>query len=81
MKVQVLFDETGNVNAVLYPSPQTGSTGSLAAEPIAILKPCDGQNTATLKVPSELRELTPAQLHSAIRVNLRGGTPRLIAKD
>ena len=45
MKVQVLFDETGNVGAVLYPSSQTANKGNLGAEPIAVLKPGDGQRS------------------------------------
>ena len=81
MKVQVQFDETGNVSAVLYPSSQTGgSKEGLSAQNVAILKPRDGQQVATLKIPRELRELTLAQLHSCVRVDLRGGAARLIAK-
>jgi hypothetical protein len=79
MKVQVLFDETGCVNAVLYPSSQTrSSTGS---SPTAVLKPGDKERVETLELPAELDQLSPAERHSSIRVDLRGGTPRLIAKD
>jgi hypothetical protein len=82
MKVQVLFDETGSVNAVLYPASQTGSSkGSSKAQPVAVLKPANRQRVETLELPAELEQLSPAELHSSIRVDLRGGIPRLIAKD
>jgi hypothetical protein len=56
MKIQVVFDATGNVSAMLFPSSQAESKGSLGGEPIARLKAGEKQHVATLKIPPQLRE-------------------------
>ena len=82
MKVQVLFDETGKIDAMLHPPPvETKTTkGSKEPRPVAALRPKGKQRLATLDVPTELRSRTPREIHDSLRVELSGGSPRLVAK-
>ena len=73
MKLLALFDKTGKIHALFQPSTE-GDAPQLSFHPQA------GRRAAMLDVPAELHHLNPGQLHAALRVELRGGTPRLAAQ-
>jgi hypothetical protein len=73
MKVQVLYDETGTIHAIMRPSAHSkGAT--------ATFMPTDGQSVATLDIPHELQGHTLLDLHDSITVDLNGEVPRLATK-
>jgi hypothetical protein len=80
MKVQVLFDEKGKIDAILHPPVETKSKESKGSRPVAVLRPRDKQRLATLDVPAELQSCSPRELHDSLRVELSGGAPRLVSK-
>jgi hypothetical protein len=82
MKVQVLFDETGKIDAILHsPVETTSSKASKQPRPVATLRPKAKQRLATLDVPKELHPRTPLEIHESLRVELSEGSPRLVVKD
>jgi hypothetical protein len=73
MKRHVVFDEAGNVGVIVRESASgKQSVGFLLHE---------GQREATLDVPPELEHLKPRELHDSVRVDLKGGSPLLVAKS
>jgi hypothetical protein len=74
MQVRVLFDGSGNVIAMLYPTSEATNM------PNGSFEPSRGQFTATLDVPPEVRHLGSRELHNAVRVDLSEEAPRLRAK-
>ena len=80
MKVQVLFDKAGKVHAMLHPSANERTTeANLSKMPRAIFRPREGQHSATLDVPTQLRQLGPGELHASVRVEFSKDSPRLAA--
>jgi|307.fasta_scaffold1524058_1 hypothetical protein len=73
MKIVALFDKSGNIHALFHPSSEPDA-------PKLYFRPRKGQRAETLEVPSELRHLKPGQLHAAVKVDLRGGVPHLVAR-
>jgi hypothetical protein len=73
MKVLALFDKGGKIHALFHPSTDAGA-------PQLSFHPERGRRAEMLDVPAEFHRLTPAQLHSALRVDLAGGKPRLAAQ-
>jgi hypothetical protein len=76
MKVDVLFNDSGDVGAMSHPRP--GNKGATTA--LGGLRPGKGQYLATVEVPDNLSHLKPRELHDAVRVDNKGGSPRLVAK-
>lgn len=75
MKAQILFDDEGHVGAMSHAKPRTKSgSGRLGS-----FVPGPGQHTAVLDVPAELEHLKPRALHESVRVEVKEGTPRLVA--
>ena len=74
MKVLALFDESGKIHALFHPSKERDA-------PQFRFDPASGHRAETLEVPAELHHLKPGQLHAATRVELAGGTPRLVALE
>lgn len=80
MKVQVLFDESGKIHAMLHPAAETKTSKETSGKrPVAVLRPMERQRLATLDVPAELLHLKPMEIHGSVRVDLSGGSPRLVA--
>jgi hypothetical protein len=79
MMVAVLFDEAGEVGAILHPAFKSGNDAS-KEEVVRGFIPQDGQHSAMLEVPSELQHLGIRELHDSVRVEVTGGSPRLVAK-
>jgi hypothetical protein len=75
MKTHILFDDEGRVGAMSHNHIKK----SVAGEHGGFL-PGPGQHTAFLDIPAELAHLKPRDLHDSVRVELKGGTPRLVAK-
>jgi hypothetical protein len=73
MKVVALFDADGKVHALFHPSKEKDA-------PQFHFRPGAGHRVETLEVPVELRHLGPAALHRAVKVELGGGAPRLVAQ-
>lgn len=81
MKVQVVFDETGKIHAMLRPLNQVRSSKENSENsPVAVLRPNHGQRLETLDIPADLQHLKPVELHNSIRVEVGKGSPRLVAK-
>lgn len=76
MKVQALYNKAGKVIAMLHSTPILDQNP--AARPQVFLKAREGQQLAILRVPEELEELTPKELHASVRVETSGGPPRLV---
>jgi hypothetical protein len=74
MKAQVLFDNAGKIIGMLHLLSEENSRKG----PVATLSPQAGQNLATLNIPAELHHLKPIELHASLRVDLSGGSPRLV---
>jgi hypothetical protein len=74
MKVHILFDDSGHVGAISHPGKNGASTA------LGKLRPGKGQSMATVDVPDDLSHLKPRELHDAVRVDNKGGSPRLVAK-
>jgi hypothetical protein len=72
MKVEVLYDVTGAVHAIMQ--PLTDLKG-----PVAAFTPAVGQRVATLDVPQELQQHKLLDLHASVFVDLSGASPRLAA--
>ena len=75
MKVHVVYDDAGRIQAISHPIP-----GKNGAPTLGRFRLHPGQHIATLQVPAEVAGLTPRQLHDAVRIDLRNGAPRLVAK-
>jgi hypothetical protein len=77
MKVHVLYDDTGKVGVMSHPDhgvkKASGGQGGF--------KPGPGQHTAYLELPADVSRLKPRERHEAVRVEHRGGTPHLVAKN
>jgi len=76
MRVQVLFDEAGNVKATYHMRAPTDGRKI----PLASLRPQAGEHVATLDIPQELEQLKPGALHASVRVDRSGAMPRLVAR-
>lgn len=77
MKAQVLYDKTGKVIAILH-STSAFEQNPAARQPQAFIKAREGQHLAILRIPEELEELTPKELHASVHVETTGGSPRLV---
>jgi hypothetical protein len=73
MKVLALFDESGKVHALFHASTKPDA-------PQFRFQPAKGHRSETLEVPAGLSSLAPAKLHAAVKVDLSGAAPRLIAR-
>jgi hypothetical protein len=80
MKLDILFDEAGNVLGMLHRSSASTGQPSTGEEPNVEFAPGDTEHVATLEIPEELRHLTPSELHASVRVERSGKEPRLAAK-
>jgi hypothetical protein len=82
MKAHILHDAAGNVLLMHIPSPDSTSREKGSEKhPQAVLRPGPRQYSATLDVPADLHRLPLGKLHTSVRVDLSGKTPRLIAKS
>jgi hypothetical protein len=75
MKVHVLFDDKGHVGAMSHSKHRKDASGVEGG-----FLPGPGQYTAILEIPKELEHLKPRELHEAVCVEHKDGTPRLVAK-
>jgi hypothetical protein len=75
MQVAIVFDDAGKLLGMSHPKPGK-KPGSLI---LGRFLPHQGQHTATVEVPKELRHLKPRALHDAVRVEHRRGAPHLVA--
>jgi hypothetical protein len=73
MKVLALFDETGKVHALFYPSDKPDA-------PELRFAAGQGQRVEALEVPAELLSLKPEQIHLAVYVDLSSGKPVLVKR-
>jgi hypothetical protein len=73
MKVLALFDESGKIHALFHASTKPDA-------PQFRFQPAKGHRAETLEVPAALSNLEPAKLHTAVKVDLSGATPRLVAR-
>lgn len=75
MKINILYDDAGKLLGMSHPRPgkKPGSTI------LGRFVPHTGAHTATVDVPAELRHLKPRALHDSVRVELRDGSPHLVA--
>jgi hypothetical protein len=76
MKAHVLFDNEGRVGVISH--QRNGKMG--ASEKHGGFLPGAGQHAALLDIPAELAHLKPRELHESVRVEKKGGTPRLVAR-
>jgi hypothetical protein len=80
MKAQVLFDDTGNVGAVLHPAVDS-NLPLQEGNPRGSFRLHPGQRSAMLEIPPELQHLKPRELHESIRVEVKEGlAPRLVQR-
>jgi hypothetical protein len=81
MKAHILFDDEGRVGAMSHNHiKKHGYIKKSAAGEHGGFLPGPGQHTAFLDIPEELAHLKPRDLHDSVRVELKAGTPRLVAK-
>jgi hypothetical protein len=80
MKVVVLFDSGGDVGAILHPALSARKKEASEEQAVGGFIPQDGQHTAILEVPPELQHLGLRELHDSVRVEVAGGSPRLVKK-
>ena len=76
MKAHILFDDEGRVGAMSH--SKHGKKGGAVGH--GGFLPGAGQHTALLDIPAELEHLKPRELHESVRVEVKEGTPRLVAK-
>lgn len=76
MKAQVLFDAHGHVISMLVPT--TGARRVAATQPRAVFRPKEGQRSAELEIPVELRGLRLLDIHAAVLVDQKGAKPILV---
>jgi hypothetical protein len=74
MKLLVTFDDDGNVLA-LGPLPPPPARGKRPAPRLL-----EGQHMAELEVPYEQSHLPLLDIHRQFQVDVKSGTPRLVAK-
>ena len=73
MRVQVLFDAKGKVQALYQPAGETDA-------PRLEFHPVRGQRVALLQVPADLVSLELRQLHLAVSVKIHKDGPRLVKR-
>lgn len=76
MKAQVLFDAHGHVISMLLPAAGAGRVPAM--QPRAVFRPEQGQRSAELEIPVELRELRLLDIHAAVLIDHKNGKPHIV---